>query len=597
VLSHQQKRPFAHTGLQHAIAAVLGWGILLVSPSMGSDQISLPSTSSIDDPAEDQWVAQHYAAMSLDERIGQLLMVRAHSDRGPEYERLVRDWIEDYHVGGLCFFQGTAERQAELTNEYQTLPNAVPLMIAMDAEWGLGMRLPDSTISYPKALTLAAMPDDQLIYQMGKEIGRQCRRLGVHVNFAPVLDVNNNPNNPVINDRSFGEDLDNVISKATAYARGLQESGVLACGKHFPGHGDTAVDSHFDLPVLPHSRQRLHELELVPFRVLLERGLGSLMVAHLSVPALDDQTNLPTSLSQVVVQGILRDEWNYQGLVFTDALEMKGVTKVAEPGMAEVQAFAAGNDCLLLPQDVGQAVSALKAAIETGQIGAHRLEQSVQRILRTKYRLGLQKPQRIEMDQLKQDLNTEDLNTGESNSLRRLLLERSVILVRDRLELVPVATESTATLATLAIGKTDRTAFQQHCSRFADCFHTSLAKDADESAWEEVLKQLEAHETLVVCFHGLNRSPSQNFGLSETDVQRVKRLSEAKPIIVVHFGNPYALRSFDGLPTVIAAFEESQEAQEISAEAIFGSRVLVGRMPVTASAEARFGDRHLSSPQ
>jgi beta-N-acetylhexosaminidase len=540
-----------------------------------------------DSQRESAWVDRYYDQMSLEERVGQLLMVRAHSDRGPEYEKLVRGWIEKFHVGGLCFFQGTALRQAELTREYQLIAKPVSLMIAMDAEWGLGMRLPSSTLSYPRALTLAAMPDDDLIYQMGREIGRQCRRLGVHVNFAPVLDVNNNPLNPVINDRSFGENVENVISKASAYAAGLQAAGVLACGKHFPGHGDTDVDSHFDLPVLLHNRARLEELEMAPFRALFQRGLGSVMVAHLNVPALDDTPNLPTSLSEKVVNGIIRRQLKYDGLVFTDALEMKGVTKFFEPGMAEVQAFISGNDILLLPEDVGRAAESLRSAVQQGNITQERLEESVKRILRAKYRLGLNRQPEIKLQDLEQELNT-----AEASQLRRRLFESSLVLLRDAQSLLPIIEPKPGTVATLAIGSEEVTEFQSSCLEFANLTHVNLLRAAADQDWEEARQSLENSELILVSFHQLTRSPKQNFGLSDSDLEKVRSLSESKKIVVVHFGNPYALHNYDGLSTVIQAFEQSPETQQIAAEAIFGKRNLVGRLPITASPEARFGDGH-----
>jgi len=534
---------------------------------------------------EQAWIDQKLSSMTLEDRIGQLLMIRAHSDKGPEYELAVRDIIEEHHVGGVLFFQGSAQRQAELTNEYQVVSDHVPLLVAMDAEWGLGMRLASSTISYPRAIALGAIGDNQWIYRLGSEIGRQCRRLGVHVNFAPVLDVNNNPKNPVINDRSFGEDAQNVAAKGLAYVQGLQDRQVLACGKHFPGHGDTEVDSHYDLPIISHDRQRLSSLEFIPFQCLFQRGLGSVMVAHLSVPALDPRTNRPATLSQPIVDQILRREMGYEGLIFTDALEMKGITKFFPPGVAEVEAFKAGNDVLLLPENVAQSVTALRDAIEAGEITHQRLDSSVRRILRTKYRLGLHQPQRVVLENL-----DSDLNTPQAQQLRHDLLQQAVVLVRDAKNILPLPPRSQIRLGTLAIGSAEPTEFQNACSQYQSTVHAQLPKEAETSQWSEVVQQLKEVDLLLICFHGLNRDPKTNFGLSSTDVQRVRRLAASRPVAVVHFGNPYGLANYDGLPTVVLAFEESKEAQEIVAKAVFGELLLKGTLPVTASLEARFGD-------
>lgn len=590
------------------------------------------------DPAETVWVDRLYEAMSHEQRIGQLLMIRAHSDRGEDHERQVRQTVEQFQVGGLCFFQGTAKRQAELTGQYQRLSPKVPLLVAMDAEWGLGMRLTHDTLSYPRSLTLGAISGEDLIYQMGRDIGRQCRRLGVHVNFAPVLDVNNNPKNPVINDRSFGEDPQNVARKAAAYIRGLQDERVLACGKHFPGHGDTDVDSHHDLPVIRHDRQRLDAIEISPFRSVIDRGLGSIMVAHLSVPSLDDTPNRPTTLSRKVVDGILRSELKFNGLIFTDALEMKGVTKHFGSGRAEVEAFGAGNDVLLLPENVQASVDALSQAIRQGVIPAQRLEDSVKRILRVKYRLGLHKGVQVEVAGL-----PEDLNRPESLALRRDLLRESLVLVRDdgnQLAIVRDQSETSGTssgsvsslVVTLAIGAktvpenvppeqtenandqtsiarppiqespldqgTDgtsplsvraATSFQRAVSQRITANHFNMPKDAPREIWEELEARLANAKLIVVCFHDLSRSAKANFGISLQDIENVQRIGKSRPVAVVHFGNPYALKHYDGLTTVVQAFEESDDAQHLAAQALCGTIPFRGKLPITASPQAQYG--------
>jgi len=278
------------------------------------------------DPQADAWVSSVFNKMSIEEKIGQLMWIRAFSNADEKHYKKIDAFIKDYHIGGLTFFQGTPEKQVALTNRYQKL-SKVPLFISIDAEWGLGMRFKEDGLSFPRQLTLGAIQENRLIYDMGKDVARQMKRIGAHINFAPVADVNNNPNNPVINTRSFGEDIHNVSSKSYMYAKGMQDNGIMACAKHFPGHGDTDVDSHYDLPLINHPRSRIDSLELYPFKVLAEQGIESMMVAHLHIPSIDDTPNIPSTLSQKTVTDILKKDFNYDGLIITDGLGMKGVTK------------------------------------------------------------------------------------------------------------------------------------------------------------------------------------------------------------------------------------------------------------------------------
>ena len=316
--------------------------------------------------AKKAWVNQTFDGMSLEERIGQLFMVAAYSNRGPAHFSKLKNLIEEHHIGGLIFFQGGPMRQALMCNELQEA-SKIPMMIGMDAEWGIEMRL-DSTIGFPRQMTLGAIRDDRLIYEMGREIGRQFNRMGMHINFAPVADVNNNPDNPVINSRSFGELRENVAQKSAAYMQGLQDENVLANAKHFPGHGDTDTDSHKALPSILHDRQRLDSVELYPFRQLIARGLSSAMVAHMYIPALDSSAEQASTLSRPIVHDLLRKEMGFEGLIVTDALNMKGVSAQFEPGDVELQALLAGNDILLFAEDVPKAVRLIKEAIEDGTI-------------------------------------------------------------------------------------------------------------------------------------------------------------------------------------------------------------------------------------
>ncbi|TNE66039.1 MAG: beta-N-acetylhexosaminidase [Bacteroidetes bacterium] len=536
------------------------------------------------DPHEAVWVDSVFNMLSEDERLGQLFMIRAHSDRGPEFEHEVEDVIRQYRVGGLCFFQGTPERQAELTNRYQALSDQLPLLVAMDAEWGLGMRLKESTISYPKQMMLGAIRDNRLIYEMGRDIARQCRRLGVHINFAPVADVNNNPENPVINDRSFGEDRNNVTAKCFQYMMGLQDGGVLACAKHFPGHGDTDVDSHLDLPVIPYDYNRLDSLELFPFRALSLYGVGGMMVAHLSVPALDPRPNRPTTLSQPVVQGLLRKKLGFEGLIMTDAMEMEGVAKYYQPGFADLEALRAGNDLILLSGDVGAAITAIKAALADGSLDREQVNESVRRVLRAKYRLGLTKPQRVQVEDIRRDLNL-----PEYNLLKRRLVENSLTLVRDRANVFGFPQLEKYRLATLALGDSNRTVFQTTCGFYAPMPHFNLGKEIDSLQAIHILDTLREHDIVLVSLHDMSRKPAIDFGLTASQRDLVRRLCAQNTVVLTVFGNPYSLKFFEDAHVILEAYNEDNMTQSAAAQALFGAVDLTGVLPVTVTPSVRYG--------
>ena len=535
------------------------------------------------DPREALWVDSVFNTLTEEERLGQLFMIRAHSDKGPEFEQQVEDIVRKYHVGGLCFFQGTPERQAELTNRYQALSDHLPLMISMDAEWGLGMRLKDGTISYPKQIMLGAIHDNRLIYEMGREIAVQCRRLGVHLNFAPVADVNNNPANPVINDRSFGEDRNNVAAKSFQYMMGLQDGGVMACAKHFPGHGDTNVDSHHDLPVISHSYEHLDSLELFPFKTLIQYGIGSFMVAHLNVPAIDPRENRPSTLSRSIITNLLREKMGFDGLIFTDAMEMQGVAKYFLPGYADLEALRAGNDMICLPGDIGASIAAIQSALASDSLDRKQVDASVKRILRAKYRLGLTKPQRVETADIRRDLNR-----PESILLKRRLVENALTLVRDRAGIVGFDQVEKYKLATLAFGDTNRTVFQTTCGFFAPMAHFNKPKDIDSTWAEPLLDTLSTYDVVLLSLHDMSRRPDASFGLRDSQILWINRLSERTKVVLTVFGNPYSLRFFEGIPVVLEAYNEEPITQEIAAQALFGAADIRGKLPVTASPYARY---------
>lgn len=537
-------------------------------------------------PLQASWVDSVYNKMSMDEKIGQLFMIAAYSNKGPQHSQDILKLIKKYHIGGLIFFQGTPQEQAKLTNIYQN--NAkVPLMIAMDAEWGLGMRL-DSTISYPRQMTLGAIQNDTLIYQMGLDIGQQLRRLGVHINFAPVADINSNPDNPVIGSRSFGEDKDNVARKGIAYMNGLQDRRVMAVAKHFPGHGDTDKDSHETLPAIMHDSLRLDSIELYPFKELINNGVGGVMTAHLNIPALVKENNRPSTLSKNVVTNLLKDTMEFNGLVFTDALNMGGVTESYEPGQIEVEALKAGNDVLLYPQNVPLAIDYIKRQIRKGNISEEQINNSCKRILAFKYWAGLDKyTSKNKEDSLKEfikkDSLHEDLHKPDYEANKRKLNEGALTLLYNNDSLLPLQRLDTLKIASVAFGdKEFPSDFQKRLNYYTDIKHYNDTVQYDLS----FLEKLSEHDLVIAGISGTNESRHQNYGVEQEHIDFINQLGLETKVIPVYFGNPYMLaNSFDyfKFPAFFAAFHDSTEMQDIAAQAIFGGIPVNGKLPVSAN--------------
>ena len=522
-----------------------------------------------------RWVDSCFQTMTLDHKLGQLFMIRAHSDLGQEHINDVKSQIEKYKVGGLCFFQGTPTKQAELTNEYQGLSD-FPLMVAMDAEWGLGMRHKKKALSYPKQMTLGALRNNTLIYEMGMDIASHLKRIGAHINFAPVADVNNNPKNPVIHNRSFGEDIYNVATKSYAYTKGLQDQHVLACAKHFPGHGDTDIDSHYDLPVIQHDKSRLDSLELMPFRVLSQLGVRSMMTAHLSVPALDPRENRPASLSHPIISDLLRDKMNFEGLLFTDGLEMEGVAKHFAPGEMELEAIKAGNDILLLPINIEKAFARLKEAVESGELPMSLIDDKVKRILQEKYYLELYK------DVMVQDIEKIDsfVNNNNSKALISTLYQKSMTLVVDENEWVPVKNGIVSKMASLSIGAQQENTFQERLNSLGIEKNLHLEKNFTADAKSKVLGQLRAYDHLIVSIHDMSIYKSRDYGISKSTFELLYRLNNEKKVTLVVFGTPYALEYFKDFKSILLAYEDNDFSQDAAAQALMGVNRIEGNLPV-----------------
>ncbi|MDQ1086115.1 glycoside hydrolase family 3 N-terminal domain-containing protein [Siphonobacter sp. SORGH_AS_1065] len=536
------------------------------------------------------WADSVFARLTLDEKIGQLMMPRANFTNQAYDQEKLKGWVRDYKVGGLVWFANQPTRQTAMINELQAI-SAVPMMMGEDLEWGLTMRL-DSAVRYPYALTLGAIrQNDDWFYRMGKQIGEQCRRAGIHINYAPVADVNNNPNNPVIGFRSFGENREEVLRKAKAYMRGMQDAGLITSAKHFPGHGDTDVDSHADLPVINHSRTRLDSLELYPFRELIKHGLNGVMIAHLSIPALDPTPNQASTLSRPIVTDLLRKQMGFEGLIFTDAMEMQGVAKHYPPGVAGVKALLAGNDVLETFTDVPVMFQAIKKALVSGEISQADLDDKVHRILRAKAWLGLDKYQAAPLTNLLQDLNKPT-----AEALSRRMSEASLTVLKNENGTLPIKNLATAKVAAISVGTPAQgpvkpTAFQSMLMNYlpVDTFQVDIKSSAQQL--QAIKDKLAEYDLVVVALHSpflrsANAWPEANLKLAQSFVG----LPNAAYLF---FGNPYVLNKLPGIEkskALVVTYQETTVMQELAAQLVGGGIGANGQLPVTVNQEFKFGN-------
>lgn len=528
----------------------------------------------------DKWVDSVFNTLSLEDKVGQILMPRGnYSGKGYEPEKL-KAWVRDYKLGGIVFFAGQPTVQARIANELQSL-SKVPMMVGVDMEWGLAMRL-DSTVRFPFQMTLGAMQGgDDLLYRMGVEVGKQAKRMGIHVNYAPVVDINNNPKNPVINFRSFGEDKINVANKSLAYMRGMQSQSLLTTAKHFPGHGDTGVDSHYDLPVITHSKEYLKQNELLPFKYLVDNGLSGIMTAHLNIPALEPKNNLASTFSSKIIVDLLKKEMGFEGLTFTDAMDMQGAVKNYKPGEAHVEAFLAGNDILETFEDVPTAFNALKAAVESKKIPMSVLDERVKKILKAKAWVGLNNYQPIKIENL-----IEDLNTIESDFLNRVFAERTLVALKANS--VPIKNLRQNTLV-ISIGSESKTAFQSMAENYTLTESVSFNKASKQA---DLKSKLITDQNLIVALHLGNNRPGANYGFEPYMDSLVNELSKRENATLVVFGNPYVLdkvSSVNQFSSVILANQVTKYMEEAAAMAVFGGIEMNGRLPVTVNENFKIG--------
>lgn len=526
-----------------------------------------------------KWVDSVFKTLTPEERIGQLFMVAAWSNKDKKHETEISELIKTQKVGGLIFMQGGPVRQVNLTNRYQR-ESQVPLLIGMDAEWGPVMRI-DSCINFPHQMQLGAMDDDSLVYWYGVEMARQCSLLGVNVSFSPVADVNNNPNNPVIGTRAFGENRYDVAEKAIMYSNGLQDNHILACGKHFPGHGDTDSDSHKTLPVINATRARLDSLELYPFRELIASGVGSMMVAHLSIPALDTTANQATTLSKYVVDTLLKQEMHFKGLVITDALNMKGVSKYYGPGDVDVKALVAGNDVILFSGDVPKAIALILEAITKGEITQAEIDARCKKVLATKKWCGLNKRKKLATKGL-----YEALNDRSATWMCRMVAEASMTLLNNKNSLVPIMNLETHKIASVSVGSTKTCMFQERIAMYAPVNPFAIAYDAKQDSLASLITQLADNDIVILAIQKVSQRPANNYGgLSDIPDKLIDTLLKLnKKVVAVMFGSPYALNEIkrvEECDVVLQAYEDRDYIEDIAVQALFGGISIQGNLPVT----------------
>ena len=551
--------------------------LFLIQDSLSVDTGEVVKDKIVSKKNKVSWVDSVFAMMTPDERIGQLFMVAAYSNKDRAHKNEIAELVKKYKIGGLIFFQGGPLRQANLTNYYQSLAT-IPLFVAIDGEWGLAMRL-DSTQMYPKQMTLGAIQDDRLIYDMGAQIANECRRIGMQINFAPVVDINSNPLNPVIGFRSFGENKYDVASKGLMYMKGMQDRQVLACGKHFPGHGDTDADSHKALPVINHSRERMDTLELFPFKILIEQGLKSMMVAHINIPAYDTLKKSAASISKSVVNDLLKDSLQFKGLVFTDALNMKGVSANYKPGFVDVKALLAGNDVLLFSEDVPVAIQEIKNAIDSCLITQDEIDIRCKKILEQKEWAGLNNNKQIVTKGLYGDLNTK-----KAELLKAKLYEASLTLLSNKDSLIPLKRLDTLRIASLSLGDKNINTFQKTLDYYAPISHYNLPDNSSAVFVDSILTELKKHNLVLVCVNNGSLKPTKNFGVSEETVRLVDSIHKYSKVVLNLMANPYSLSKFanaEKLEAIIMPYEENRYTQTLSAELIFGGVNAKGKLPVS----------------
>ena len=512
-----------------------------------------------------------YAKLSMDERIGQLYIVALYTNKDQNHISGVRKLVEQERIGGIILMQDDAEQEIALVNEFQK-KSRVPMLFGMDAEWGLYQRI-KTAHKFPWAMTLGAIQDNNLVYEMASKIAEDAKKMGIYWNFAPVVDVNTNPKNPIIGNRSFGSDVQNVIAKALAYAQGLQDNGVLAAIKHFPGHGDTDVDSHLDLPVVKHSLERLNKIELAPFKALMDKKIGGAMIAHLYVPQLEKGKNIPASISYDIVTNLLKNKFRYEGLVITDALNMNAVAKKYPAGELDLRAFKAGNDVLLFSQDVPTGKKLIKEAIQKGEISEKRLEESVKKILKTKYLLGLQNLRPLSSEGINNVLNNDS-----HAKISEKLYANALTLLKDEKQLFPLREKE---VYYLPLEEASHEAFLQELSKEIKVKKISFKE----------IQSIPENAVVIIGLHKDNSTAYKPYRVSWESKRLINQVKSRNKVILNVFGSPYALQDVDisGISSVLVSYENNPLSMKATAEAYLGKQKINGRLPVVVNEQIKYG--------
>ncbi|WP_313598728.1 glycoside hydrolase family 3 protein [Epilithonimonas vandammei] len=546
--------------------------IIIFISQLYSAQYQPKNISNSDIKKANDWVDKTYNSLSQDEKLGQLFIVALYTNKDEAHINQVRNIVTNDKIGGLILMQDDAAREINLVNEFQS-KSKVPLMIGMDAEWGVFQRIAKAH-KYPWAITLGAIQDKNLITEMSAKIAEDCKRMGINWDFAPVVDVNTNPNNPIIGNRSFGSDVNNVVNSALAYSNGLQDNRILAAIKHFPGHGDTDTDSHLDLPVVSHNLERLEKTEIAPFKALMNKGVGGVMVAHLYVPTLENEKGIPASVSKKIVTGLLKEKLGYKGLIITDALNMGAVANKFKAGELDAMAFKAGNDIMLFSQDVATGKKLIQKAIDNGEIQQSRVEESVKKILLTKYYLGLNQYNNINPENV-----NEDLNNASHSALVQKMYANALTLIKDDKKLLPLDCKETYYYIPLE---------EAPYETFLDQINTRttvIVKKASE------INAIPTNSKVIVGFHKDNSTAYKPYKISDASKKILSELSKNQNVLVDVFGSPYALKDIDisKISTVLVSYENNDDAMKATASGLLGQTKISGRLPVLVNDNLKFG--------
>lgn len=546
--------------------------IFLLSTLELSAQYHPKNWSKSDIKKAEKWVEEKYNSLSQNEKLGQLFIVALYTNKGDNHIDEIRNIVSREQIGGLILMQDDAAKEITLVNEFQQ-KSKTPMMIGMDAEWGLYQRIA-AAHKYPWAMTLGAIQDKSLIEKMSAKIAEDCHRMGINWDFAPVVDVNTNPNNPIIGNRSFGSEVKNVTQSALAYSNGLQNNNILAAIKHFPGHGDTNADSHLDLPVVSHNLNRLNEIELAPFKALMSKGIGGVMVAHLYVPALESGKEIPASVSKNIITGLLKEKFGYKGLIITDALNMGAVANKYKPGELDAMAFKAGNDIMLFSQGVAEGKRLIQKAIDNGEISQARVEESVKKILLTKYYLGLNEYQPKNPSNINNDLNNDS-----HKKLVQNLYSNALTLLKDDKKLLPL--NKTSTYYYVPLEEAPYQTFEDRLQLDAKI----IVKKASE------ISSIPANSTVIVGFHKDNSTAYKPYKISADSKKILAELAKKNNVILNVFGSAYALKDIDisKVSTVLVSYENNEDSMTATADALRGKTKISGKLPVLVNDQLKAG--------